>query len=461
MSIRWPRVEEGLAVLDAELLETVRAQDLIAGQAVVVAVVALIRALAHDRPDVAEAVELSADLADFGGEKLVVVDQLIAAEGAAGWRAGSAQGEDPRTEQRHAAFVNAADPINAAVLDQLDRFKGFLGRHEVGRAGLILRTPARRPPVFTQSGARIGLLRGQAVARGIAGKGGARRQGGAGADSRGGRSRFDEIAPLRRCRLIRMIRFELAPTHRGRLPIEQTIRQRAVAAVGKSRATPFQRDLQSYVPGLSDPNDGGMIATGDKMGLFERDKSAERVPVTLLTGFLGSGKTTLLNHLLGQPAFNDTAVIINEFGAVSLDHLLVEAVSGEVLVLEGGCICCAVRSDLETTLRDLLSRRRKGDLPPFRRVVVETTGLADPAPILQLLLNNPLVSGSYGLDGVVTTVDGLLGAAQLTRHPEAAKQVAVADRLVLTKRDIAGDGATAPLSQQLDDINPVAPPPVG
>ena len=128
------------------------------------------------------------------------------------------------------------------------------------------------------------------------------------------------------------------------------------------------------------------------MSLFEGDKSAQRLPVSLITGFLGSGKTTLLNRLLRHDDMKDSAVIINEYGEVSLDHLLVERVDGEVAVLASGCVCCTIRSDLEQTLRDLLVRRDRGEITPFRRILVETTGLADPAPIVQLLLNNPLVS---------------------------------------------------------------------
>ena len=131
--------------------------------------------------------------------------------------------------------------------------------------------------------------------------------------------------------------------------------------------------------------------------------SHEAIPVSVLTGFLGSGKTTMLRHLLRQPEFSRTAVIINEFGEVGLDHLLVEAVDGEVAVLASGCICCTMRSDLEETLRRLLAQRDRGEIPPFRRVLVETTGLADPAPIVQLLLNNPLLGHFVRLDTVVTT----------------------------------------------------------
>ena len=127
------------------------------------------------------------------------------------------------------------------------------------------------------------------------------------------------------------------------------------------------------------------------MSLFENDKSAQRLPVSLITGFLGSGKTTLLNRLLRHDDMKDSAVIINEYGEIALDHLLVERVEGEVAVLASGCICCTIRSDLEDTLRTLLVRRDRGEVPAFRRILVETTGLADPAPIVQLLLNNPLV----------------------------------------------------------------------
>ncbi|MCP3476847.1 GTP-binding protein [Bradyrhizobium sp. CCGUVB1N3] len=190
------------------------------------------------------------------------------------------------------------------------------------------------------------------------------------------------------------------------------------------------------------------------MSLFETDKSAARLPVSLITGFLGSGKTTLLNHLLRDDAMKDSAVIINEYGEVSLDHLLVERVDGEVAVLASGCICCTVRSDLEETLRGLLVRRDRGEVPPFRRILIETTGLADPAPIVQLLLNNPLVSHFLRLDAVVTTVDAVNAAHQLDRQYEAVKQVALADRLLITKGDLASDSAA--LEARLRRLNPGA-----
>jgi G3E family GTPase len=192
------------------------------------------------------------------------------------------------------------------------------------------------------------------------------------------------------------------------------------------------------------------------MSLFDRDKSGERIPVSLITGFLGSGKTTLLNRLLRHPAMADSAVIINEFGEVGLDHLLVEAVEGEVAVLASGCICCTMRSDLEETLRGLLARRDRAEVPPFQRVLVETTGLADPAPIVQLLLHNPLLGHFVRLDAIVTTVDAVHGERQLDAHAEAVKQVAIADRLLLTKTDIADTEAIGPLRARLARLNPAA-----
>ncbi|WOH47525.1 GTP-binding protein [Bradyrhizobium sp. sBnM-33] len=190
------------------------------------------------------------------------------------------------------------------------------------------------------------------------------------------------------------------------------------------------------------------------MSLFESDKSAERLPVSLVTGFLGSGKTTLLNRLLRHDAMKDSAVIINEYGEVSLDHLLVERIDGEVAVLASGCICCTIRSDLEETLRTLLVRRDRGEVPPFRRILVETTGLADPAPIVQLLLNNPLVSHFLRLDTVVTTVDAANAIHQLDHQYEAVKQVALADRLLITKCDLVSN--IAALEQRLRRLNPGA-----
>jgi len=184
----------------------------------------------------------------------------------------------------------------------------------------------------------------------------------------------------------------------------------------------------------------------------------ERIPVTVLTGFLGSGKTTLLNKLLRRPELADTAVIINEFGEIGLDHLLVEKSNDEGMVtLNSGCLCCTVRGDLVRTMSELFLKRAKGEVTPFKRMVVETTGLADPAPILHTLMTDPLLASRYRLDGVVTTVDGVNGASTLDNHEEAVKQAAVADRLLLTKVDIADMPKLDALKHRLHHLNPGAP----
>src|SRR5467141_2133118 len=180
------------------------------------------------------------------------------------------------------------------------------------------------------------------------------------------------------------------------------------------------------------------------------------IPVTLLTGFLGSGKTTVLNHVLKQPEMAATAVIVNEFGEVGLDHLLVEQSSEDVVLLNSGCLCCTVRSDIVDTLTNLFVDRVKGKIPFFTRVVIETTGLADPAPILHTLMTDPIVAARYVLDGVVTTVDAVNGAGSLDRQPEAVRQAAVADRLLLTKTDIAEPGAWQAIEARLKELNPSA-----
>jgi len=167
------------------------------------------------------------------------------------------------------------------------------------------------------------------------------------------------------------------------------------------------------------------------------NQAASRIPVTLLTGFLGSGKTTVLNHVLKQPDMAGTAVIVNEFGEIGIDHLLVEKATEDVVLLNSGCLCCTVRGDIADTLTDLFVARVKNRVPYFTRAVIETTGLADPAPIVHALIADPIVADRYMLDGVVTTVDAVNGARTLDLQPEAVKQAAIADRLLLTKTDLA------------------------
>ena len=184
---------------------------------------------------------------------------------------------------------------------------------------------------------------------------------------------------------------------------------------------------------------------------------AELLPTALITGFLGSGKTTLLNGLLRHPGMADTAVIINEFGEVGLDHLLIETAFEDAVLLKSGCICCTVRGDLVDTMGSLADRRARGEIPPFSRVVIETTGLADPAPILHTIMGESSLKDRFRLDRVIATVDAANALDQLERHYEAAKQAAVADRLVLTKTDLVSDAMREAVLARLHALNPLAP----
>ena len=179
-------------------------------------------------------------------------------------------------------------------------------------------------------------------------------------------------------------------------------------------------------------------------------------PVNVLTGFLGSGKTTLLQRLLRSPRMAQTAVLINEFGEIGLDHLLVQKVDETVLLLESGCICCSIRDDLKSALRGLLGRRERGEIPWFDRIVIETTGLADPGPILYTLLSEPVIRHHFQPGNVITSVDVVNAELHLSRNAEGIKQVAAADRLVLTKSDLAAPGQTDIVRNELARLNPSA-----
>jgi G3E family GTPase len=181
-----------------------------------------------------------------------------------------------------------------------------------------------------------------------------------------------------------------------------------------------------------------------------------KIPVAVLTGFLGSGKTSVLNRLVRDPGMADALVVVNEFGEIGLDHELVES-PGDVVLLRSGCLCCTLRSDLVETLCAAYAKAAQGEVPAFDRVVVETTGLGEPEPIMQALMADPDVARRFALRGVVTTVDALHGAASLERHLEATKQVAVADRLLITKLDLASSADVAALEQRVRRLNPRAP----
>lgn len=186
-----------------------------------------------------------------------------------------------------------------------------------------------------------------------------------------------------------------------------------------------------------------------------------RIPVTLLTGFLGSGKTTLLNKLLSHPGMKDTAVIINELGEAGLDHILAQNVESSyvadnTVLLQSGCLCCTLSNELADTMRDLFFKRAMEAIPQFNRLVIETTGMADPGPILGNLMNEPVIESVYRLDAVVVTIDAAYGAEQIDTHAEARKQAAVADVLLITKTDLATPEQTEQLKEKLIALNPGA-----
>ena len=182
------------------------------------------------------------------------------------------------------------------------------------------------------------------------------------------------------------------------------------------------------------------------------------LPLVILTGFLGAGKTTRLNRWLTDPALAETLVIINEFGSVGLDHLLVEEAPGDMVLMAAGCLCCTLRGDLVATLEDLLRRRDNNRIRPFRRILIETTGLADPLPILQSVLQHPYLSKRFEMAGVVALVDAVLGIDTLERHAEARRQVALADTILVSKGDLAEAGTLRALRAALAKLNPSVVP---
>jgi G3E family GTPase len=184
---------------------------------------------------------------------------------------------------------------------------------------------------------------------------------------------------------------------------------------------------------------------------------SDRMPVSILTGFLGSGKTTLLKALLNHPEMDRVMVIVNEFGEIGLDDALIEQVDEDAVLLSSGCLCCTVRNDLLDTLKSLFKRQAKGEIPPFDRIVIETTGLADPAPILHTMMSDGFLVTRFTLDGVVAVVDVVNAPWQLDQQYESVKQAAVADRIVLSKTDLVSPQAVAEVEARLRAINPAAP----
>jgi G3E family GTPase len=184
------------------------------------------------------------------------------------------------------------------------------------------------------------------------------------------------------------------------------------------------------------------------------DPTGEPLPLTVLTGFLGAGKTTLLNKLLRDPAMKDSLVLVNEVGEIGIDHLLYEILDENVMLLQSGCLCCSMRGDLVSSLENLIYTLKAGTLTPVKRVIVETTGLADPASVLHIVMTQPFLLQHYRLDGVVTAVDAVNGMTTLDTHAEAVKQAAVADRIVLTKSDLVAD--TKEIRARLAKLNPAA-----
>jgi G3E family GTPase len=182
----------------------------------------------------------------------------------------------------------------------------------------------------------------------------------------------------------------------------------------------------------------------------------DRLPVLILTGFLGSGKTTLMNRLLKDPAFGKAAVIVNEFGDVGIDNFLIEKIDGNTVLLESGCVCCTVKNELIETMADMLGKRESGLLPCFQQLIVETTGLADPVPIVVALTTDPLIATHYSLQTIACAVDAVHYRPTLARYPEAIKQIALADTLIVTKTDIPGFDGRSALLDRLAELNPGA-----
>lgn len=178
--------------------------------------------------------------------------------------------------------------------------------------------------------------------------------------------------------------------------------------------------------------------------------------MVIVSGFLGSGKTTIIRHLLRQAQLGEVAIIVNEFGEVGLDHYLVRKTDERTVLLSSGCICCSMRSDLAETLRDLLSKREREQIPPFERVVIETTGLADPAPILHTIVSEPVVRHHFEIERVIITVDAVNGASSLASHGEALKQITAADSIVITKQDLVPEHGAIDLKERVRGINPSA-----